>query len=466
MELFTDVVFLSRLQFALVVIFHFCFVPLSVGTGLIMAIMETRYYKSRDPKDAAIARFWVKIFTTCFAVGVASGITMEFSFGTNWADYSRFVGDIFGAPLAAEALFAFFLESTFLGVVIFGRDKISPKFYLASAWLVEFGSCLSALWILIANSWMQTPAGAELSADGSKAVMTNFLQAAFNPSTGPRFFHTLTAIMIVGSFMAIAVAAWYIRKGTFKDFATKTLKVGVVCALVSTCALLVSAHSAAVTVANEQPSKIAMMEGHYDSGTLPLYAVGVVDTENEQVIAPLQLPGFTSFLASNSFDTEYPGLNDIAAENEDIVVEDMPVQLVFQTYHLMVALFGVICVVLLLGLIAVFKKGSTLSSKKWWQWLMIICPVFPMLAIQAGWAVAEVGRQPYVVYPATSSPEGIQLLTSEATSSLTSGELTITLILFVVVYALIAVAFVRLLSFIIKKGPDMVDDVVEEEGVK
>jgi cytochrome d ubiquinol oxidase subunit I len=209
-----------------------------------------------------------------------------------------------------------------------------------------------------------------------------------------------------------------------------------------------------------------MMEGHYDSGTLPLYAVGVVDTENEQVIAPLQLPGFTSFLASNSFDTEYPGLNDIAAENEDIVVEDMPVQLVFQTYHLMVALFGVICVVLLLGLIAVFKKGSTLSSKKWWQWLMIICPVFPMLAIQAGWAVAEVGRQPYVVYPATSSPEGIQLLTSEATSSLTSGELIITLILFAVVYALIAVAFVRLLSFIIKKGPDMVDDVVEEEGVK
>ena len=162
MELLTDVAFLSRVQFALVVFVHFVFVPLSIGIGLIMAINETRYYRSRNPKDEAATRFWVKIFTTTFAVGVATGITMEFSFGTNWADYSRFVGDIFGAPLAAEALLAFFLESVFLGIVIFGRKKVSPKFYLVSAWLVFFGSCLSALWILIANSWMQTPAGAEL----------------------------------------------------------------------------------------------------------------------------------------------------------------------------------------------------------------------------------------------------------------------------------------------------------------
>lgn len=190
MELFTDVVFLSRLQFALCVAFHFLFVPMSIGLGLILAVSETRYYKTRDPKDAAAAHFWTKIFTVTFAVGVATGITMEFSFGTNWANYSRFVGDIFGAPLAAEALLAFFLESCFLGVLLFGRKKVSKKFYLVSAWLVWIGSCLSALWILIANSWMQTPAGYEIAADGSKAIITNFWEAAFNPSTAARYFHT------------------------------------------------------------------------------------------------------------------------------------------------------------------------------------------------------------------------------------------------------------------------------------
>ena len=187
MELFADPAMLARIQFAFVVVVHFLFVPLSIGIGLIMAISETRYYKTRSAKDEAIAKFWVKIFTATFAMGVATGITMEFSFGTNWADYARYVGDIFGAPLAAEALLAFFLESVFLGVVILGRKKVSPKFFLASAWLVWFGSCLSALWILIANSWMQTPAGAALAADGSKAVLTDFFAAAFNASTLPRY---------------------------------------------------------------------------------------------------------------------------------------------------------------------------------------------------------------------------------------------------------------------------------------
>ena len=197
MELFGDVAFLARLQFTLIVAFHFVFVPLSIGIGLITAIAETRAYRSGLPEDTDAARFWVKLFTTTFVIGVASGITMEFSFGTNWADYSRFVGDIFGAPLAAEALFAFFLESVFLGVLLFGRGKVSPRFYCISGWLVWFGSCLSALWILIANSWMQTPAGAELAADGSKAVLTDFFAAAFNPTTGLRYFHVITAALVI-----------------------------------------------------------------------------------------------------------------------------------------------------------------------------------------------------------------------------------------------------------------------------
>lgn len=454
MELLTDVAFLSRVQFALVVFVHFVFVPLSIGIGLIMAINETRYYRSRNPKDEAATRFWVKIFTTTFAVGVATGITMEFSFGTNWADYSRFVGDIFGAPLAAEALLAFFLESVFLGIVIFGRKKVSPKFYLVSAWLVFFGSCLSALWILIANSWMQTPAGAELVADGSKAVITDFFAAAFNPSTLPRYTHTVLAALALGSFVAIAMSAWYMHKNKHEHFAQKTMKVGVVAAVIATGCLLVSAHSAAVVVAEEQPSKIAMMEGHYETGTLPLYAVGWVDEEAQETAAPIALPGFTSFLASGDFNKEYPGLNQIVAENDEIEHSDLPVNLVFQSYHLMVALFGVIVLVLILAAIAAFKKGSNLGSKKWVQWILILSPLAPFIAIQSGWSTAEFGRQPYVVYPSVSGPDGVSLLTNEAASqSVTAPELMITIALFAVVYLLLLVAWVRLIGKAVKEGP-------------
>ncbi len=454
MELLTDVAFLSRVQFALVVFVHFVFVPLSIGIGLIMAINETRYYRSRNPKDEAATRFWVKIFTTTFAVGVATGITMEFSFGTNWADYSRFVGDIFGAPLAAEALLAFFLESVFLGIVIFGRKKVSPKFYLVSAWLVFFGSCLSALWILIANSWMQTPAGAELVADGSKAVITDFFAAAFNPSTLPRYTHTVLAALALGSFVAIAMSAWYMHKNKHEHFAQKTMKVGVVAAVIATGCLLVSAHSAAVVVAEEQPSKIAMMEGHYETGTLPLYAVGWVDEEAQETAAPIALPGFTSFLASGDFNKEYPGLNQIVAENDEIEHSDLPVNLVFQSYHLMVALFGVIVLVLILAAIAAFKKGSNLGSKKWVQWILILSPLAPFIAIQSGWSTAEFGRQPYVVYPSVSGPDGVSLLTNEAASqSVTAPELMVTIALFAVVYLLLLVAWVRLIGKAVKEGP-------------
>lgn len=463
MELFADAAFLARLQFTFVVIVHFIFVPLSIGMGLIMAINETRYYKSRDPKDAAITKFWAKIFTTTFAIGVATGITMEFSFGTNWADYSRFVADIFGAPLAAEALLAFFLESVFLGIVLLGRNKVSPKFYLVSTWLVWFGSCLSALWILIANSWMQTPAGAELSADGTKAVMTDFLAAAFNPSTLARYSHTVLAVLVVGGFTAIAIAAYYLRKDKHNHFVEKMIKTGTVVALVSTCCLLVSAHSSAVVVAEQQPAKLAMMEGHYEEGTLPLYAVGWVDTEEEEVIAPLSLPGFTSFLATGDFEAEYPGLNDIAEENSDIVVEELPVQAVFQNYHLMVAMFGLICVVLLVALFAAFGKKGGARKNKWAQRLLMISPLFPMLAIMAGWLTAELGRQPYVVYPSTSAGEGIELLTNNAISqSVTPAELILTLLLFAVVYAFIVFAYARLIRRFVKEGPEEVSEPEEE----
>ena len=453
MELFTDVALLSRIQFAITIIFHFLFVPLSIGLGLIMAINETRYYRSRDPKDAAITKFWVKLFTVTFAIGVATGITMEFSFGMNWANYSRFVGDIFGAPLAAEALLAFFMESVFLGILLLGRAKVSPRFYMISAWLVWFGSCLSALWILIANSWMQTPAGAEIAADGSKAIITDFFAAALNPSIASRYSHTVLALLVLGAFAAIALSAWYMHKGKHEHFSQVTLRIGAIVGLITFCALFVSAHSSAVLVSEEQPSKIAMMEGHYDEGTLPLYAFGWVDEENQEVITPFAIPGGTSFLADMDFTTEYAGLNDLAEENPDIVVEDMPVNLVFQSYHLMVAMFGAIALILALALISTFKKGCKLPQKKWVQWLFIISPLAPFAAIQSGWMTAEVGRQPYVVYPSTSGPDGVELLTNDAISmSVSSTELIITICIFLAVYAFLLVAWLRIISRIIKEG--------------
>lgn len=450
-----DPVLLGRIQFTLTAVYHFIFVPLSIGIGLIMAIFETKAFRSGSEKDAAAARFWVKLFTVTFAVGVATGITMEFSFGTNWADYSRFVGDIFGAPLAAEALLAFFLESVFLGVLLFGRGRVGKKFYLASAWLVWFGSCLSALWILIANSWMQTPAGAELAADGSRAVITDFLAAAFNPSTLPRYGHTVTALLVMGAFVAMAIGGYYLLKKRHQDFAMKAVKIGSIVGIVATCALLVFAHSSAVEVAEEQPTKLAMMEGMYDSEVPPLYAFGWVDEESQEVLSPIAIPGGTSFLATGTWDTEYMGLNELAETEQyaDLSVEDLPVNLVFQSYHLMVMLFGLILITVVLALI--FQRGGKLKDKRWLQRLLFVSPLFPFFAIVTGWVTAEIGRQPWVVYPSTSGPEGVSLLTSDAISqSVSPVEVLVTIVLFTLIYLFIFVAYVRIVAHFIKKGPD------------
>ena len=455
MDVFSDVVLLSRIQFALTVAYHFLFVPLSIGLGLIMAIFATKYHRSRSEQDGNAMRFWVRIFTTTFAIGVATGITMEFSFGTNWADYSRFVGDIFGAPLAAEALFAFFLESVFLGILLFGRNKVSSLFYTVSAWLVWAGSCLSALWIIIANSWMQTPAGAELAADGSKAIITDFLAAAFNPSTLPRYTHVVVALLIMGAFASMCVGAWYLLKGKHTDFAMKTVKIGAAVGMVASCAMIVTAHSSAVEVSQEQPTKLAMMEGMYGDEVPPLYAFGWVDEENQQVITPFAIPGGTSFLATGTWDTEYQGLNSLAQTDKyaDVDVANMPVNLVFQSYHLMVAMYGLIMLTVILALVFTLR-GGRIRTMRWLQKLLVVAPLFPLIAIQVGWITAEVGRQPWVVYPSTSGPDGVALLTQNAISqSVSAPELLTTLALFVAVYVFLFVGWARVISHFIKRGP-------------
>ncbi len=302
---------------------------------------------------------------------------------------------------------------------------------------------------------MQTPAGAELSADGSKAVITDFLAAAANPSLLSRYSHVIVALLIMGAFVAMAVSAWYMMKNRHSDFAMKTMRLGAVVGIVTSCAMIVTAHSSAVTVAEEQPTKLAMMEGMYDSEVPPLYAFGWVDEETQQVIAPFSIPGGTSFLATGTWDTEFQGLNDLAKTEKygDIDPETAPVNFVFQTYHLMVAMYGLIMLTAILSIVFTLRGGK-IKNMKWLQRLVLISPVFPMVAIQAGWFTAEVGRQPWVVYPSATGPDGVDLLVNNGVSqSVSAPELMITMVLFLAVYAFLLVAWARVMGRFIKEGP-------------
>ncbi|MDR3037268.1 MAG: cytochrome ubiquinol oxidase subunit I [Coriobacteriales bacterium] len=456
MELLTDVVMLSRLQFAICVIFHFLFVPLSIGLGLFVALAETRYYKTKDPKDKAATRFWAKIFTTTFIIGVATGITMEFSFGTNWANYSRYVGDIFGAPLAAEALLAFFLESVFLGIVLFAREKISPKLYLVSTWLVWFGSALSALWILIANSWMQTPAGYQDL--GTKAEITDFWAAALNPSTVARYLHTVDSLLILGSFCVIAIGAYYLLRKRDTDYAKKFIKTGLVVGIITVILMLPFAHMQASVVAEQQPSKLAAMEGQWEDGPAPFTFFGWVDEETKTTVGPA-IPGFTSLLASFDATTVYPGLNttenavDFGSQYPGVKADSYkggnpPVNLVFQGYHLMVALYLLLVIWLIIAGLALKGANKGKKPSKAALYLLVFGPLVPFLAIQAGWMVAEVGRQPWVVFDL--------LLTADAVSTVvTAPEIIITILLFLVFYTVLFIAWLRIIFGQIKKGPQV-----------
>lgn len=436
----SDPVLLARIQFAATALYHYLFVPLSIGMGLIMAIFVTRANRGenrKDPHAQALARFWVRIFTTTFVLGVATGITMEFSFGTNWADYSRFVGDIFGAPLAAEALFAFFLESVFLGVLIFGANKVKPGLYSASAWLVWFASSLSALWIIIANSWMQTPAGYEV-VDG-KARLTSFFEAALNNSTLQRYFHTVTALLVMGAFVCLAIGAYYLLKNRNLSAGKSMIKTGLVTGVITTLLLLVAAHAQAVEVSVQQPSKLAAMEGQYQTQPVDLSLFGWVDEETQTTHA-LGLPGGTSFLAAFDFNKDYPGLNDIPADERPTGL----VNTIFQSYHLMVAMFGVIAIVLVL---AALVNAGKLQNKKWPLRIIMFGWIAPILAIEAGWFTAEVGRQPWIVWGELKTVDAVSL-------SVDAVSLIITLVLFAAIYLFLYIAWLRVFLKTVKKGPD------------
>ncbi|MGI6369690.1 MAG: cytochrome ubiquinol oxidase subunit I [Ignavibacteria bacterium] len=440
-----DVELLSRIQFAVTVGFHFLYPPISIGLGLVLVFFEGLYIKTKDKKYEQLTKFWLKIFALVFGMGVATGIVMEFEFGTNWAGYSRYVGDVFGSPLAAEAIFAFFLESTFLAILIFGWNKVKPKTHFISTILVALGAHLSAFWIIVANSWMQTPAGFKLVGEGlaQRAEIYDFWAMVFNPSTLDRYFHTLSASWVTGAALVVSISAYYLLKKKHKTVSMTSLKVSLVLFIIASFTQLATGHSNAIMVANNQPAKLAAFEGHYETGPADFYLIGWVNVE-EQTVSGIALPNFLSFLVDFNFTTPIKGL-------EEFPPEDRPnVQVVFQTYHIMVACGMLFIAISLISIYLWYKKQ--LDKYKWYLTALVPLFIFPHIANQTGWIAAEVGRQPWIVY-------GI-LRTKDALSpNVQSSEVWFSLILFTLIYLFMLIMFIYILIKIIKKGPEEVSGV-------
>jgi len=433
-----DPVLLARILFAVTVGFHFIFPPLTIGMSWLIFWHMTRYKRSGDEEDGRLVRFWVKLFAITFGIGVATGITMEFQFGTNWADYSRFVGDIFGAPLAAEGIFAFFLESTFVGVLLFGWNRFSTRTLWIASLLVAIGATLSAFWIIVANSWMQTPAGYHI-VDG-RAELTGFFAAVFNPSTIPRYLHTIDACLTSGAFFMLGISAWYLLKNRHADFAKKSFKVALVAGFVAAALQLPLGHYHAVQVTNTQPEKLAAFEGLFETQTrAPLLLFGIPDAEEGTVHAAVAIPGLLSFLTSGDFDTEVQGLNDFPRD------EWPPIGLTFFTFHLMF-LMGIFFIGLTgLGVFLLLKRRVFVS--RWFLWLAVLSLPLPLVANELGWISAEVGRQPWIVYHLFKTSEAIS-------SSVPAWQVLFSLIMFVIIYGLLFAVWIFLLRREIRRGPE------------
>jgi len=445
-----DAEILARVQFAFTIAFHYIFPPLSIGLGLILVLMEGAYLKTKNPKFEQMTKFWVKVFALTFAIGVASGIVMEFEFGTNWATYSRYVGDVFGSALAAEGIFAFFLESGFLAILVFGWDKVSPRMHFFATLMVSFGSMFSAVWIVVANSWQQTPAGYHIVGEGlsARAEITDFWAMVFNPSSIDRLSHTLSGAWLAGAFLVISISAWYLLKGRHIDFAKSSMKIGLSLAIFASLFQLFTGHASAVGVSENQPAKMAAMEAQYETGSnAPLYLFGWVDNENQEVRFGIAIPGMLSYLISGSTDHVVTGLNEFKPEDRP------PVNVVFQLYHLMVAIGFTLIGISLLG--AFFWWRGKLFDKKWLLWVFVFSVLGPQIANQVGWFTAEIGRQPWIVYNL--------LRTSEALSkAVSAGQIVFSLILFIVIYSLLFVLFIYLLNEKIKHGPEDPDTLESE----
>ena len=437
-----DVIALSRAQFALTVMFHYLFPPLSIGLGLCMVIVEGFWLWTKDPRYAAIARFWTRIFAVNFAVGVASGIVMEFQFGSNWSTYSRFVGDVFGSALAAEGIFAFFLESGFLAVLVFGWDRVGPRTHFFSTLMVFCGSVFSSVWIVIANSWQHTPAGHRIVMHEGhlRAEIVDFWAMIFNPSAMHRLGHVLLGAFILGGFFVMSISAWYLLKKRHLDFARRSFVVGLAVATLASYGELISGHSQAQMVAAQQPAKLAAFEGHFHTTDEPteLYVIGIPNEAEQRVDAGIAVPKMLSFMVHGDFETPVPGL--------DVVPEDErpPVVVPFLSYHVMVGLGMTFIGLTTLACILLWRRK--LFEQRWLLWIFVGMVIGPYIANQTGWVASEVGRQPWVVY-------GL-LKTKDAASTVVPADQIITsLVMFSLAYLALFGLWLFVINEKIRHGP-------------
>lgn len=443
-----DVEILARIQFAFTVAFHYIYPPLSIGIGLLIVLFESIYIKTGNKEYETLTRFWIKIFALTFGIGVATGIIMEFEFGTNWAVYSRYVGDIFGSALAAEGLFAFGLESTFLGVLLFGWNRVKPWVHLVSTIGVFLGSMFSAVWIVVANSWQQTPAGYHIVGEGlhARAEVTDFWAMVFNPSSVDRLIHTWQGSFLAGAFLVLSVHAYYLKKGRFIAISKKAFPIALGVATLFSFTQLLSGHSSADGVAVNQPAKLAAMEGHFEKNApADLYLMGWVN-KKDQTVTGIGIPGGLSFLVHQDFKAPIKGLNDFPEQ-------DRPSQInaVFQFYHIMVAI-GLFLIALTFYASFLWFKGK-LFETKWLLTIFSYSVLLPQIANQVGWFTAEMGRQPWVVYG--------QLRTSQAFSQeVSANQIVFSLVLFTLVYSLLLVLFLYSVNKKVKHGPYDASDAV------
>ncbi|MDR1792003.1 MAG: cytochrome ubiquinol oxidase subunit I [Bacteroidales bacterium] len=499
----------SRMQFAMTAIYHWLFVPLTIGLALIMAVMETIYVKTGKLFWRDTAKFWMKLFGINFAVGVATGLILEFEFGTNWSNYSFFVGDIFGAPLAIEGIVAFFMEATFVALMFFGWDKISKGAHLASTWLTGIGATISAWWILVANAWMQYPVGMKFNPDTVRNEMMSFIDVAFSPMAVTKFTHTVLSCWILGAVFVVGVAGWFLIKNRESKFALSSIKVAAVVGFVASILTIVTGDTSAKMVYKTQPMKLAAVEGLYDGGTdVGMVGFGIINPnkqpsdDQKSIYAELKIPYMLSWLATEDIHGFVPGINDIlngyttpegttvlSAEEKmgkgriaqqalsdyrvakqandkatmeqakSILEENMPyfgygyindktdlvpnVPLNFYAFRIMVILGGFF--ILLFIVLFLMSLRRKLEKQKWLHWIALLSIPLAYIAGQAGWIVAETGRQPWAIQDL--------MPVNAAVSDLAASDVKITFFIFLALFAVLLIAELRILCKAIKKGP-------------
>lgn len=443
-----DVLTLSRLQFAATTIFHFLFVPLSIGLALCIAIMETIYVIKGDEEYKRMAKFWGKLFLINFAVGIVTGIIQEFQFGMNWSDYSRFVGDVFGAPLAIEALLAFFMESTFIGLWIFGWDRLSKKVHALCIWLVAIGTIISAFWILVANSFMQHPVGFTIR--NGRAEMNDFLALITNGQVLVEFPHTVLGAFATGAFLIMGVSAYKLLKKKDVSFFRKSFQVGITVAVISSILIAVFGHLQAQYLMKTQPMKMAASEGLWETSgdPAPWTVWAVIDPEKKENRAEFKIPYLLSYLTYNKFSGKVTGMKELQAQYEKQYGPGNyipPVRTTFWSFRIMVGAGMLMILISLYGFYLTIRK-KIVQAPSWFMWCLLGGIFLPHIANIAGWIMTEIGRQPWVVFGYMRTEDSIS-------PGVTAGEVLFSLTSFTAIYLILAIVMVYLFVRVIKKGP-------------